>query len=63
MSQVGFDGDLDPRVSSWGRGFSTVMSKSRKYPEELLERLGYLSLVALPDPYDVDPDGFQPSGT
>ncbi len=38
LSQAGFDGDLDPRMSSWGRRFSTVMSNSRKYPEELLER-------------------------
>jgi transposase-like protein len=44
VSRTGFRGDLDPRCCPGERRFSAVMSRSRKYPEELLERAVRLAL-------------------
>jgi predicted peroxiredoxin len=38
LSRTGFRGDLWTRMLSWGEEILAVMSRPRKYPEELLER-------------------------
>jgi hypothetical protein len=62
LSLAEIDGDFQTRVSAWGRN-SLLMSRPRKYPQELLDQRGRLALEFDRPIAHVAKDAGVPSGT